>query len=216
MEITRAITQLNGPQTRPVFLLLHGWGANEHDLPDLLRYCAPNADFASLRAPIEYGMGYTWFGQWAHEGVPEGASLDRQAREAGEAVNRWVAANVPAARKVIPMGFSQGGLLAGHLLRLDPKRYAAAVSFSGWLAPGTVTPGDGELETAKPPFFYGHGSADTIFPEADVQAMSAFWAVHGTLTEKIYPGMTHAICMDEMRDVAAFLQSIGAAVPQMW
>lgn len=216
MEITRAITQLNGPQTRPVFLLLHGWGSNEHDLPDLLRYCAPNADFASLRAPIEYGMGYTWFGQWAHEGVPEGASLDRQAREAGEAVNRWVAANVPAARKVIPMGFSQGGLLAGHLLRLDPKRYAAAVSFSGWLAPGAVTPGDGELETAKPPFFYGHGSADTIFPEADVQAMSAFWAAHGTLTEKIYPGMTHAICMDEMRDVAAFLQSIGAAVPQMW
>lgn len=216
MEVTRAITQLNGPETRPVFLLLHGWGSNEHDLPDLLRYCAPNADFASLRAPIGYGMGYTWFGQWAHEGVPEGASLDRQAREAGEAVNRWVAANVPAARKVIPMGFSQGGLLAGHLLRLEPKRYAAAVSFSGWLAPGPVTPGDGELETAKPPFFYGHGGADTIFPEADVRAMSAFWAAHGTLTEKVYPGMTHSICMDEMRDVAAFLQSIGAAVPQMW
>ncbi|KAB8288125.1 alpha/beta hydrolase [Bifidobacterium avesanii] len=216
MEVTRAITQLNGPATRPVFLLLHGWGSNEYDLPDLLRYCAPNADFASLRAPLEYGMGYTWFGKWAHEGVPEGASLDDQAREAGEAVNRWVTANIPAERKVVPMGFSQGGLLAAHLLRLEPARYMAAVSFSGWLAPGPVTPGDEELARLKPPVFYGHGGADTIFPASDVAAMGAFWRGHGTLTEKVYPGMTHSISMDEMRDVSVFLQSIGAAVPQMW
>lgn len=216
MDITRAITQLNGPESRPVFLLLHGWGSNEYDLPDLLRYCAPNADYASLRAPIAYGMGYTWFGTWAHEGVPEGDSLDEQARAAGDAVNRWVAANIPQARDVIPMGFSQGGLLAAHLLRLDPKRYKAAVSFSGWLAPGPVEPGDGELRQLRPPVFYGHGGADTIFPQSDVKAMGAFWADHGTLTEKVYAGMEHSISMPEMRDVAAFLQGIGAAVAPMW
>ncbi|NMN00149.1 phospholipase [Bifidobacterium sp. DSM 109958] len=216
LEVTTAITQLRGPASRPVFVLLHGWGSNEHDLPDLLRYCAPGADFASLRAPIAYGMGYTWFGSWAHEGVPEGASLDEQARDAGEAVNRWVAANIPADRAVIPMGFSQGGLLAAHLLRLDPGRYRAAVSFSGWLAPGAVDPGDATLAASRPPVFYGHGGADTIFPPEEVAAMGAFWREHGTLTEKVYPGMEHSICMDEMRDVAAFLQSIGAAAPQFW
>ena len=216
LDIDRAITKLDGPASRPVFVLLHGWGSNEHDLPDLLRYCAPGADYASLRAPIAYGMGYTWFAPWAHEGVPQGASLDDQARDAGEAVHRWVEANVPAGRTVIPMGFSQGGLLAAHLLRLFPSRYAAAVSFSGWLAPGAVDPGDAELERLRPPVFYGHGSADTIFPAADVAAMGAFWRTHGTLTEQVYPGMEHSICMDEMRDVAAFLQSIGAAAPQFW
>ena len=92
MKITKALTRLTGPETAPVFVLLHGWGSNEYDLPDLLNYCgAGSADYASLQAPIAYGMGYTWFGAWAHEGVPEGESLDKQATEAAQAIDAWVA-----------------------------------------------------------------------------------------------------------------------------
>lgn len=102
MKITKALTRLTGPETAPVFVLLHGWGSNEYDLPDLLNYCgAGSADYASLQAPIAYGMGYTWFGSWAHEGVPEGESLDKQALEAAEAIDAWVAANIPAGRPVV-------------------------------------------------------------------------------------------------------------------
>ena len=91
MKITKALTRLTGPETAPVFVLLHGWGSNEYDLPDLLNYCgAGSADYASLQAPIAYGMGYTWFGAWAHEGVPEGESLDKQAAEAAQAIDAWV------------------------------------------------------------------------------------------------------------------------------
>ena len=53
MKITKALTRLTGPETAPVFVLLHGWGSNEYDLPDLLNYCgAGSADYASLQAPI--------------------------------------------------------------------------------------------------------------------------------------------------------------------
>lgn len=49
MKITKALTRLTGPETAPVFVLLHGWGSNEYDLPDLLNYCgAGSADYASL------------------------------------------------------------------------------------------------------------------------------------------------------------------------
>ena len=34
MKITKALTRLTGPETAPVFVLLHGWGSNEYDLPD--------------------------------------------------------------------------------------------------------------------------------------------------------------------------------------
>lgn len=215
MDITKALTRLNGSGNDPVFLLLHGWGSNELDLPDLLRYCgAGSADFVSLRAPIAYGMGFTWFGEWAHEGVPEGRSLTRQAYDAADAVNRWVEANVNGSRPIVTMGFSQGGLLATHMLRFDPKRYAAAISFSGWLAPGSL-PGDKALESAQPPVFYGHGSADVIFPTQDVLAMSSFWRRHGTLSEHIYSGMGHSINMDELRDVQRFLESNNLIRPQM-
>lgn len=48
MKITKALTRLTGPETAPVFVLLHGWGSNEYDLPDLLNYCgAGSADYAS-------------------------------------------------------------------------------------------------------------------------------------------------------------------------
>lgn len=199
----------------PVFLLLHGWGSNEHDLPGLLDYCAPGADYASLRAPISYGPGYTWFGSWDYEGVPTGESLDWQSRQAGEAIDAWVADSIAPERPIVVMGFSQGGLLAGEMLRVNPKRYVAAVSFSGFLAHGEL-PGDGELARLKPPMFYGHGSADDIFPKSELDAMSAFYASHTTLTEKIYPGMTHSINMPELRDVAAFLEHNGFVRPRIW
>lgn len=216
MKIAKALTRLTGPETTPVFVLLHGWGSNEYDLPDLLNYCgAGSADYASLQAPIAYGMGYTWFGAWAHEGVPEGESLDKQATEAAQAIDAWVAEHIPATRPVVAMGFSQGGLLAAHLLRFNPKRYAAAVSCSGWLAPGSVA-GDAELASLKPPVFYGHGAADDIFPKAEVTAMGEFWREHGTLTEQVYPGMAHSINMPEMRDIQRFLEANGFIRPQIW
>lgn len=215
MRIEHAVTSIAGNETSPVLLLLHGWGSDERDLPGLLEYCAPEADYASLRAPISYGMGYTWFGTWDHEGVPTGASLDRQAREAGEAIDAWVKNNIADNRAVVPMGFSQGGLLAGEMLRINPKRYAAAVSFSGFLAHGEL-PGDSELAGLKPPMFYGRGSIDDIFPADEISAMNDFYTAHTTLTAKVYPGMSHSICMPELRDVAAFLTDAGLIRPRIW
>ena len=68
---------------------------------------------------------------------------------------------------------------------------------------------------AQPPVFYGHGSADVIFPTQDVLAMSSFWRRHGTLSEHIYSGMGHSINMDELRDVQRFLESNNLIRPQM-
>lgn len=216
MDVTQALTRIRHTGSQPVFLLLHGWGSNELDLPDILAYCgAGDADFTSLRAPIPYGFGYTWFGSWAHEGVPEGESLDTQAAAACDAIDCWVSANIDETRPVIPLGFSQGGLLAGHLLRTNPTRYAAAVCCSGWLAPGAVD-GDTALIERKPPVFYGHGALDDIFPADDVTAMSTFWQSHGTLDEHTYAGMGHSISMDELRDIQQFLQSNNLIRATIW
>lgn len=216
MEVTQALTRNRHTGSAPVFVLLHGWGSNEYDLPDVLAYCgAGDADFASLRAPIAYGPGFTWFGTWAHEGVPEGESLDTQAREACAAIHSWVDAHIDEERPIVTLGFSQGGLLAAHLLRTYPARYAAAVSCSGWLAPGSVD-GDVALTESKPPVFYGHGAADDIFPATDIAAMGEFWASHGTLTERVYPGMGHSISMEELRDIQHFLETHGFVRPKIW
>ena len=125
----------NAAPRRPLFLCLHGWGSNEADLADMMRYVAPYNDFASLRAPLvlqEAGSGEFGFGQgaysWFHDCVPSGKDLDRDAYAAAQAIDDWVARNVPEDRAVVPIGFSQGGLLAIHLLRVHPERYAASIS----------------------------------------------------------------------------------------
>ena len=63
MEITKALTRLKGLENDPVFMLLHGWGSNEYDLPDLLNYCgAGSADYASSAGShrLWHGIHMVW------------------------------------------------------------------------------------------------------------------------------------------------------------
>ena len=127
----------------PLFLCLHGWGSSEEDMADIMRLIAPYNDFVALRGPLTLAPAregsldpgnYAWF----HDALPIGDDRDYDAYAAATAVDRWVADNIPADRDVVPLGFSQGGLVAVHLLRINPERYRAVVSLSGFNTPGQV------------------------------------------------------------------------------
>ena len=130
LQITHVQYSRGGGSTapkRPLFLCLHGWGSNEADLADMMRYVAPYNDFASLRAPLTLqpaGRFAPGAYSWLHDCVDTGEDLDRDAFAAAKAIDDWVSANIPDDRAVVPIGFSQGGLLAIHLLRVHPERYA--------------------------------------------------------------------------------------------
>lgn len=110
----------------PLFLCLHGWGSSEEDMADIMRLIAPYNDFVALRGPLTLAPAregspdpgnYAWF----HDALPIGDDRDYDAYAAATAVDRWVADNIPADRDVVPLGFSQGGLVAVHLLRINPR-----------------------------------------------------------------------------------------------
>ena len=107
--------------TRPLFLALHGWGSNERDIAGIMQYIAPYNDVVSLRAPLVLHApegvsagAYSWF----HDAVPSGDDLDHDIAAAARAVDQWVDGHIPATRDVVPIGFSQGGAVAVHLLRM--------------------------------------------------------------------------------------------------
>lgn len=127
--------------TRPLFLALHGWGSNERDIAGIMQYIAPYNDVVSLRAPLVLHApegvsagAYSWF----HDAVPSGDDLDHDIAAAARAVDQWVDGHIPATRDVVPIGFSQGGAVAVHLLRMHPERYRAVINLSGFLAPAGV------------------------------------------------------------------------------
>ena len=195
LQITHVQYSRGGGSTapkRPLFLCLHGWGSNEADLADMMRYVAPYNDFASLRAPLTLqpaGRFAPGAYSWLHDCVDTGEDLDRDAFAAAKAIDDWVSANIPDDRAVVPIGFSQGGLLAIHLLRVHPERYAATISLSGFLAPGTVAgtaPADDRVAELNIPTFFGYGKNDTVIPMPELFATAAWLDEHTFLTEKSY------------------------------
>jgi phospholipase/carboxylesterase len=184
----------------PVVLLLHGLGSNEHDLPSLAAWLPRGMPWASLRAPLEMDFGgATWF-PLDLPNEPEQAGIDA----ATDAIWAWVDANVPASAPVVPLGFSQGGLMALQLLRTRPERIAATVVLSGLIAAGGHV-ADDALGQSRPRVFWGRGDADSVIWPAAIDRLAAWLPEHADATIRVYPGLAHSVNEDEMSDVKAFL-----------
>lgn len=225
---------LNNPR-RPLFLLLHGWGSNEQDIADFFSsYISPFSDYASLRAPLTLldphdqdplsgmdgiDLSSSWNNEpgaysWFHESIPTGEDLDRDIFQAARAIDLWVEESIPPERKVLPFGFSQGGALAVHLLRLNPRRYTAAVCLSGFLAPAIVdgtAPADKELTALAPPVFYGYGLKDEVVAKFESSALAAFLEENTYLKMREYAPLDHSVSLDECTDIRQWLMDIGAS-----
>jgi phospholipase/carboxylesterase len=186
--------------TAPVVaILLHGYGANEHDLTSLVSELALELPWAALRAPLEMGNGgAAWFAITA-----PGDPAPEPVAAATDAIWAWIDEFAPTAR-VVPIGFSQGGFMATQLLRTRPERVLAPVVLAGFVA-GTAQVADDRLAAERPAMFWGRGSVDGVITQDAVARTAAFLPAHSTLTERVYPGLGHGISAQEVADVREFL-----------
>lgn len=186
---------------RPLLILLHGYGADEHDLFALTPHLPPQFVVAAVRAPLGLPFpspGYSWYpidGRDAHDPtrVTDAASL----------VADWIDAIAPET-PVGLLGFSQGGAVALQAMRLRPERFAFAVNLSGYATPGPL-PGDAALAERRPPVFWGRGSADQVIPEFLITHTVTWLPEHVELSGRVYPGLAHSVAEDELGDVRVFL-----------
>lgn len=184
----------------PLVLLMHGFGSSERDLPGIMEHLPQQFAWASLRAPLPLGNGGH---AWVPITVP-GRPDPEFVGASTTAVLEWLDEHVAETTPVIPLGFSQGGLMATQLLRHRPGRFTAAVVLAGFTLDGSL-PGDAELAAARPPLFFGRGDADHVIA-ADAVARTVAWLPgHVTLTQRTYDGLGHGITAEELVDVSAFL-----------
>ena len=202
---TRLQVLRKGGKGPPTLVLLHGYGSSEEDLAGLAPYVVPGLPWVSLRAPLVLGSGsYAWF----HIVTP-GDPAPEPVAAATDAIWSWVDANLEPTTRVIAIGFSQGGLMASELLRTRPERVAATVVLGGFVQ-GAERPADELLAKTLPPVFWGRGSQDTVIAPIAVARTEAWLPSHSTLTQRVYPGLGHAISAEEARDVAMFVATITA------
>lgn len=197
---------LGADPSRPTLLLLHGFGAHEGDLPALVQHVAPGWPWASLRAPVELTPGsHAWF-RITTPGSPEPS----QVSPATDALWRWIDRHLGEDSQVVPLGFSQGGLMATELLRTRPERVPAAVVLAGFVRGGSH-PGDVELEALRPPVLWGRGDEDRVIATHAVQRTASWLPGHTSPEVHLYPGLAHGISPGEIDDVREFLvRSVGA------
>jgi phospholipase/carboxylesterase len=186
---------------RPLLVLLHGYGSYEGDLFGLSPHLPLEPVIASLRAPIAESGGFAWFPRLDRvPGDPRADEIDGAAL----AILDWL--DSIEYTSVALLGFSQGAAMALQLLRHAPDRFTATVALAGFVASAPL-PGDVELETSRPPVFWGRGTADQVIV-ADAVTRTAEWLPgHATADIRIYEGLGHSISQAEMTDVVAFLRA---------
>lgn len=114
------------------------------------------------------------------------------------------AAGIPASRIVLG-GFSQGGVVALKTATSRPTPLGGVVGLSTFFdaLPGETVPDN----VKKVPILIGHGSADPLVPVESSSVIEAALARLGftDVTKRIYPGMQHSSCPEELGDFRTFL-----------
>ncbi|NKG19875.1 alpha/beta hydrolase [Paeniglutamicibacter terrestris] len=194
--------------TSEVVIFLHGFGSNEQDLSGLAPALGLDLPWASLRAPLELGNGgAAWF-EITTPGAPDAAPVE----EATAAIWAWIEENVDPSTRIVPIGFSQGGLMASQLLRTRPERVIAPVILGGFVL-GASQPGDESLRENLPAVFWGRGAVDRVIAPVAITRTTEFLPTHATLIKKVYPGLAHGINAAELDDVRDFITAqLGAEV----
>ena len=184
----------------PVVLFLHGYGADEKDLPGLMSFL-PDMPWVSLRAPepSNYG-GYAWFAITTPLNPGEA-----EVTEATDKIWSWVDANLPSDSPLVLLGFSQGGLMATQLLRTRPQRITATVILAGFIYAGELS-GDSWLAANKPKVIYCRGLQDQVITREAVGKLNGWLQGHTRAITKTYDGLGHSIDQRVMADVADYLE----------
>lgn len=210
VSIDTSAVQWSAPEAdrrgRPLVILLHGFGSHERDLIGLVPYLSSEFVYASLRAPIPYGDGFSWY-PLSTPGEPDYGPVD----QAADAVLDFVDSLGDAHPTVGLLGFSQGGSLSLQLVRRRPGFFDFAVVLAGFVVPGAPAEVDAAVSASHPAVFYGRGDVDQVIPEAAVDRTSAWLSEHTESEQSVYPGLAHSISQEELDDVNAFLGRVHPA-----
>lgn len=204
-------------------IVLHGLGADGHDLAPLARqlpaakafsFVFPHAPFR----PITVNGGMTMRGWYDIAGVDLRAREDADGiAESERAVREIIRDEIgrgTAPGKIFLAGFSQGGALALHTGLRFPERLAGIACLSGYVPlagrlKGEMAPWAGEI-----PVFMAHGTRDPIVPVEAAHASRDLLAELGVNAEyREYP-IDHTISLEEGEALNGWIGRVCAAARQ--
>ncbi|SIP93824.1 alpha/beta hydrolase [Pseudacidovorax sp. RU35E] len=208
-----------GPDPRATVMLMHGLGADGNDFVPIVRemqgalagvgpvrFVFPNAPVR----PVTINGGYVmpaWY-DILGPGRPEDEAGLRQSMAAiEELLARERERGIPSERTVIA-GFSQGCAMALLTGLRHASPLAGIVGLSGYLPLADRTATERHAANHATPIFLAHGTRDNVvvLPRAEL-ARDTLQGLGHAVEWHAYP-MEHTVCMEEIADIAAFLQRV--------
>jgi phospholipase/carboxylesterase len=207
-----------GAEPTAAVIWLHGLGADGHDfeplVPELSWSGAPDIRYVFPHAPvrpvtINGGMSMrAWYdivSLTSHRDHDQRGIAD-SVNQATALVRREIARGIPAHR-IIVAGFSQGGAIALQLALRFPQRLAGLVALSTYLLLDHRLENDAHQANRGLPVFAGHGSLDPVVPvQLGEMAASRLRGMGYDVEFHRYP-MPHAVCAEEVADLAAWFRA---------
>jgi len=195
-------------------IFLHGLGDTGHGWSQMfqsirqphVRYVCPTANII----PVTLNMGMRMPSWFDIKGLkPDSAEDEQGIRAAADHLQSLIAEEEKlgvARSRIVVGGFSQGGAVALYSsLTSTAPNLAGIVALSSWLPLAKTFPQalKGNQET---PVFQAHGDSDGLldpsFGEMTSHILKSF---NKNAQFKMYTGMEHSSCDEEIRDVKQFL-----------
>ena len=199
-------------------ICLHGLGADGHDLESLaaqlgtpqqaLRFIFPHAPQRAITRSDGYVMRawYDVYGPDLTEKFDE-AGIRTSEQQVRALIEREIQAGIPA-RRVVVMGFSQGGAMALHTGLRYPQRLGGILALSTYLLMPDKVREEAHPANADVPIMMTHGTQDDVIPLERGEAARAKLEELGYPVQwRIYP-MPHTLCVPEIEDLAVCLKGL--------
>jgi phospholipase/carboxylesterase len=206
------------PAPDAAVLWLHGLGADGHDfepvVPQLrlppqlrVRFVFPHAPVR----PVTLNMGMrmrAWYDILQLGGGREDEAGIRESQALLEALIARERRRGVAAQRIVLAGFSQGGAVALHTGLRHAERLAGILALSTYLPlAGSLAP-EHSAANLGVPLFMAHGRFDDIIPIERARQSRVALEGLGCKVEWREYAMPHAVCGEEIADIAAWLRAV--------
>lgn len=215
--MTRALkSERRGPETAAsVVVFLHGYGADGADLLGLSEPLSPHLPDTAFYAPDapepckNNPFGRQWFPIPWLDGSSEAdaaAGMAAAAADLDAFLDDVLSREKLDASRMAVVGFSQGTMMALHVLPRRSEAVAGIVGISGRvLAPERLA----AEARVKPPVLLMHGDQDQMVPFADMKrAADALTGAGFTVYGHVMQGTGHGIAPDGLGVALSFLKEV--------
>lgn len=179
-------------------IMLHGRGADEHDLFGLKEHLDPRLEIYSVRAPFEFEWGgYSWFDLF-EDGTVDEKSFAQSTREILSFIDGI------RTKRLFLLGFSMGAIMSYAVALTHPKLCAGIAALSGF-APKQLEKEYRLQDLNGLPIFISHGVNDSVIPVSSARETRDLLAFSTASVEYHEYAMAHQIDEACLTDLSAWL-----------